>query len=260
MSSKKAEARERVKAMREEQARQDRKRERIVRFGIAASVLAAVAIIVVAVAASRDGNDGPSALPSTVTEQGGGVLVGDPDAPVTIDSWVDFLCPHCKEFEDANGATIDELVAAGEANVVYHPLTFTGGTYSTRANNAFACAADEGKAGEFLAAAFVNPQQWTRSSLVDLGDSVGIGGSYESCVQDGTYDDWSRDVTATASENEITGTPTIFINGELLPQTSWSPEGISAAVAAAATGGSLSTPAPGASGAPSEQSTPGATP
>ena len=257
MSSKKAEARERVKAMREEQAKQERKRERIVRFGIAGAVVAAIAIIAVAVAASRGGSDGPFPVPNTVAEPGGGVLVGDPDAPVTIDSWIDFLCPHCKEWEDLNGTTVDELVDSGDANVVYHPLTYTGGAYSTRANNAFACAADEGMAEEFIKAAFVTQPQWTRSMLVDLGESAGIGGDYESCVRDGTYDDWSSDVTTTARGTNVEGTPTVFVGGELLPNTSWTPDGIRAAVAAAGAGG---TPAPDASADPSAQSTPQTTP
>ncbi|PZF84363.1 DsbA family protein [Jiangella anatolica] len=231
--SKKTEARERVKAMREEQARRQRRRERALRFGIAGAVVAAVAIVAVAIAASR-GSDGPTPRPDTVTVDGGGIMVGDPDAPVTIDYWMDFLCPHCQEFEAANAGAIDALVEAGDANIVYHPLDFTGDTYSRRANNAFACAADEGSAAEFVDAAFAAPEQWTSDSLRELGDSIGVSGDYSSCVGDGTYEGWAADVRDTARDAAVTGTPTVFVDGETLPNTEWTPDGINAAVAAAA--------------------------
>jgi protein-disulfide isomerase len=246
MSSKKAEARERVKAMREEQARKERQRERMLRFGIAGAVIAAVAIIAVAVTASRGGDDGPVALPDTVSEEGGGVTFGQAEAPVEVDVWLDFLCPHCKEFEDANGATIDELVAAGEAKVTYHPVTYTGRNYSARANNAFACAVDAGEGEAYFKALFVSPQQWTDNALVELGESVGLEGDFESCVRDDTYDDWSGSVTdAATASGDITGTPTVHVNGEVLED--WTPEGIRNAVQTAASGGST-TPTEGATG------------
>lgn len=252
MSSKKAEARERVKAMREEQARRDRKRERTMRFGIAGAVVAAVAIIAVAVAASR-GDDGPTAVPANVNEGKGldiandeaqGIMVGDEAAPVTIDYWMDFLCPHCAEFKNTNAPAIDQLVESGEANIVYHPVTYTGGVYSSRANNAFACASDEDMSTEFIDAAFASQgTQWSTGSLVDLGEQAGIGGDYESCVRDDTYEDWSRAVEDGARDFDVTGTPTVFVNGELLPSTSWTPDGITQAVETVAAGGSIETPA-----------------
>lgn len=264
MSSKKAEARERVKAMREEQARQDRRRERTMRFGVAGAVVAAVAIIAVAIASSR-GGDGPVAVPEPAGQGSGqevanesqGILVGDEAAPVTIDNWMDFLCPHCKAFEDTNAAAIAQLVEAGEANIVYHPVTYTGNVYSTRANNAFACAADEGMASEFIDAAFAaQGTQWSTSQLVDLGEQAGIGGDYESCVRDDTYEDWSREVESAAQDYQVEGTPTVFVNGQLLPSTSWTPDGIAGAVETVAGGGEIATQAPEGEAPPAEGETP----
>lgn len=235
--SKKTEARERVKAMREEQARKERARERTLRFGIAAAVLVAVVIIAVAVNASRNGG-GPASLPGNVSEDENGIIVGDADAPVTLENWMDFLCPHCQEFEATNGDAIDELVESGDVKMVYHPLSFTGGDYSAGANNAFACAADEGMPNEFLKAAFAAPAQWSNDDLVQMGEDAGIGGNYASCVADGTYDSWADSVTDAARDAEVTGTPTLFIEGpgtdgsELMDART--PDAIQAAVEAAA--------------------------
>jgi protein-disulfide isomerase len=235
MSSKKAEARERVKAMREEQARKDRARERMMRFGIAGAVLIGVAIIAVAVISNRGGDDeGPVVVPEAAISDDRGIMIGDPGAPVTIENWMDFLCPHCRTFEETNAAMIDEWVAAGEVNVVYNPVTYTGGVNSGRANNALACAADEGMADEFIKGAFAQSQQWTNNALVSLGDDLGIGGDYASCVRDGTYSNWSSAMTQAARDTGIEGTPTIFVNDEPVPD--WSPEGLTAAVQAAGGG------------------------
>lgn len=240
MSSKKSEARERVKAMREQQARQERKRERLLRFGIAGAVLAAVVIIAVAVASTRGGDDDSTAqAPASATEDAG-IPVGEASAPVTIDLWIDFLCPHCKQFEDANAATINQLVASGDARVVYHPVTYTGNVYSARANNAFACAADEDKAAEFVEAAFVEQEQWGDNALVGLGEGAGIGGDYETCVREETYEDWATLGDSVGRDAGISGTPTVFINGTELPNDQWTAEGIQAAVTAAAAGGGTS--------------------
>lgn len=241
MSSKKGEARERVKAMREEQAKKERRRERTLRFSIAAAVLAAVVIIAVAVNASRDG--GAVNLPSDVSADDAGIVVGDPDAPVTIDNWIDFLCPHCQEFEETNGEAVDELVDSGDVKVVYHPLTFTGATYSARANSAFACAADEGQANEFLKAAFntqiqsASPVQWSNDDLKQIGEDAGVGGDFAACVDDGTYESWTDTVDDAAREAEVTGTPTLFIDGPALDEPELmnerTPDGIRNAVEAA---------------------------
>lgn len=237
MSSKKAEARERVKAMREEQARKDRAKERMMRGGIAVAVLIAVAVIAVAVISNRDGDDDVvSAVPEAASQVEGetGLMVGDPDAPVTIDNWMDFLCPHCRTFEQANGAQIDQWVEAGEVNVIYHPVTYTGGVNSTRANNAYACADAEGQGQEFLVAAFEQQQNWTNNALVSLGDDLGIGGDFGSCVRDGVYDSWSSSVTSAARDAGVEGTPAIFVNGE--PVDNPAPEALAAAVQAAGGG------------------------
>lgn len=240
MSSKKAETRERVKAMREEQARKDRARERMMRFGIAGAVLVAIAIIAVAVINNQgDGGDGEGAIPTAAAGEHDGILIGDPEAPVTIEYWMDFLCPACQSFEQTSGPTLDQFVQSGDVNVIHYPLTFTGGVYSSRANNAFACAAEEGMASEFKKAAFGGDTlpQWTDNQLVDFGQDLGIEGDYESCVHDGTYSDWSTEMTDAARTVQIEGTPSVFVDGEYLEQ--WqSPQALAGAIESALGGGS----------------------
>ncbi|MGH4026134.1 MAG: thioredoxin domain-containing protein, partial [Pseudonocardiaceae bacterium] len=69
-----------------------------------------------------------------------GIPVGNADAPVTIDLFEDFQCPICAKFGQITGPTVDELVRAGTARVVYHPVAYldrmSSTEYSSRASAA----------------------------------------------------------------------------------------------------------------------------
>jgi protein-disulfide isomerase len=237
MGNKKAVARERVKAMREEQARKDRRKEQMMRFGLVGAAIVAVAIIVLAVQASRSADDAPIVMPAGVTEETGGVPLSaeNPDSPL-VEVWFDFSCPHCASFEAANGDTLKQLAESGDANVVYRPVTFVGGANSTRATNAWACAVEEGMGEELMDATFAQGTGYTNRIMLDIGQSVGLeSGDFRSCVNDGTYNGW---VAAShehgTRDRTVSTTPTIFIEGEVLDTSEWTPEGIVAAVATAA--------------------------
>jgi len=58
-------------------------------------------------------------VPTNRSEDGAFVL-GDPDAPVTVIEFADFLCPHCQDYhEDTIIPFIEEYVLTGEAKFEY---------------------------------------------------------------------------------------------------------------------------------------------
>ncbi|MCB1273719.1 MAG: thioredoxin domain-containing protein [Leucobacter sp.] len=77
-----------------------------------------------------------------------------PIAPVLRDGthhdvliYVDYRCPHCSAFEQANQQLLDELVMSDDTTVEIVPLTFLdraseGAYYSSRASAAMACTVD----------------------------------------------------------------------------------------------------------------------
>ncbi|PZF84364.1 DsbA family protein [Jiangella anatolica] len=225
MASKREQARARAEALRKEaeaRALAERRRERFLRTGIAVGVLVVVAVIaIVLVNRSSDGPEGTGAIPSGTVEGGTGVAVGPADAPVTIDYWFDFQCPFCGEFEAENGAVLDELVADGTAQVVYHPAAFLGDE-SHRASNAFGCAIDAGRPVEYLTELFANqPEErtggYTTDDLLAAGEAVGLDDAvFESCVRDGTYSDWGQHVLEAFRNEGLEATPAVLLNGEPL--------------------------------------------
>ncbi len=168
-----------------------------------------------------------------------GVTVGQASAPVTIDIYLDFQCPLCKAFEERAGSTIDELVAAGQSKVVYHPVAYldrySSTRYASRAAQASGCAADAGVFPAYLKLLFAEQPPENSAGLPDdrliaLGRQAGAGDDFARCVRDERYAAWTRSVTDAASRAGITGTPTVLVNGTAVPRTA---DALRAAVATA---------------------------
>ena len=168
---------------------------------------------------------------STATGMGWGVGVGDADAAVTLELFEDFSCPHCNDLESSLGTKVKAAVASGTLRVIYYPMTLSGfGRPTELAANAFACAADAGKAEDYHDALYTNfeqaAQQWSNSFLTDIGDSVGLGADFGRCVRKGTFAEWVRSIDDTADARGVAGTPTAFIDGKLVPAQDMSAAGI----------------------------------
>lgn len=224
MSNRKAEARQKAKAMREEMARKERRRERILRLGIVAGVVVLIAAVALIVQATRDDESDSASgdVPAGAVESGDGVLVGESSAPVDVEVWFDFQCPFCGEFERTSGPVLEEFIADGTVQVLYHPAAFIG-EESERASNAFGCAVDADRPAEYMRELFANqPQEntggYTEEELLARGEAVGLtGAEFTSCVEDGTYADWGSGTVLDAMRAAgVSSTPTVIVNGEQL--------------------------------------------
>lgn len=148
-----------------------------------------------------------------------GVRVGAADAKVTMDLWVDYSCPHCQEFEATNNGTIDGLVAAGKLAVVYHNIQIVT-DYGTEAGSASACMAvhDPDAWPAFNAALYANHSAetdgWGASDLARFAAANGGGDATQRCVTDGTYKSWIAANTEASAKADVSGTPTMFIDGQ----------------------------------------------
>lgn len=219
-------ARDQMLEKRAQQQRADQRR-RITNIAIFV-VVAIVAVGIIWFAASKSSDEGPSdaAQPALVQEQGGGIVVGD--GPVDVTVWEDFQCPFCKSFEQANGEDLRKRVDAGDITLTIHPLSFLdaklGNTSSALAANAFGCVADVGaqQALDYHLTLYENqPEEnpgteaWTSEQLIGWANDVGATGSeVEDCINSMTYEGWVDQVQTSMSDEGITGTPTVFVDGE----------------------------------------------
>lgn len=225
--------------------KRDRARRDLVRGRRGPSTAAVVAIVVVLLFAGGVGygiyrvQHGSDNVAAPAGGSAAGITVGQPSAPATIDIYLDFQCPVCKAYEEQTGSTIDQLVTAGQAKVVYHPVAYldrySSTQYSTRSSQASACAADAGVFPAYLKLLYAAQPPENSSGLPDdqliaLGRQAGAGDAFAGCVQDQRYAGWTKSVTDAASKAGVTGTPTVQVNGTAVDRT---PDALRAAVAAA---------------------------
>lgn len=148
---------------------------------------------------------------------------------VTVEIYLDFLCPACREFDRTARPVLDRYLDEGTITVVYHPIAIldqqTSTRFSTRAAAAAGCAADAGAVDGFVAAMMaVQPPEGgaglSDDQISQIGAQAGAGEGFGQCVSDGTYRAWAGQSTDAAFERGVRGTPTVFIQGELLePRT-----------------------------------------
>jgi protein-disulfide isomerase len=219
--------------VREQLARERRRRRTLWTSVVAIAALVIAGMIGWAVYASQQSGDFNT--PQGANAEATGIVVGS--GPVTVDLYEDFICPACRQFESTAGGTLDQLVAEGKVRVVYHPVAFLNRfsttDYSSRSSAASGCAADGGKFREYAKALFERqPPEGSAGlsddQLIDIGASAGLdAASFGSCVKEGTYETWTEHVTDVASEQAVTGTPTVFVAGAPVEPTA---EAVTAAV------------------------------
>ena len=164
--SSRAEAKAKARQQREEAERQEaqaaaRKRRLALLGGV---LVAAIAVIAVVVVISQSGTDDPVSAEEGTTQantlfagipQTGNVL-GDPDAPVTIEEYVDLQCPFCQRFsQEGLPDIVKEYVKTGQAKIVLQTLTFIGADSERGARVAWS-AADQNKMFEFVENFYAN--------------------------------------------------------------------------------------------------------
>jgi protein-disulfide isomerase len=187
-------------------------------------VIGMVALVVVVGASfSYFGSKGSTtaAIPASVSKTDGYGIVFNADVPnvPTIDIYEDFQCPVCARFSAINGITIEKAIEEKKAKVVYHTLSFLG-TESVLAANAAACAADEDKFLAFHKAFYTNQPAENAGAinatfLKALGASIGItSDKFATCVDNGGYSDWVKNVAEAGAKANVNSTPTVFVNGK----------------------------------------------
>ncbi|MCU6482338.1 DsbA family protein [Arthrobacter sp. A2-55] len=154
-----------------------------------------------------------------------GVKASASGQPVQTVIYLDFLCPHCNEFEKTYGAQLKTWQDEGKITVEYRPLNFlnrfsSGTNYSARAAAAAACVANTSpdKYKAFVDALFAdqpaeNSKGLDNATLKKMATDAGSA-DIGSCVDAKTYRPYVEYTSALATGHGINGTPTVFMDGK----------------------------------------------
>ena len=166
---------------------------------------------------------------------------------VYIDIYLDYLCPYCKMFEEAQAETLKNVSTSNDNVVItYYPVPFLG-EYSTVTSNAITCVAEYQpetfwKANEALFT--IQPEDGSGRGLRegqvkplvnDLFKTLNVSEEVTSCVNDMRFKDYVFSTAVALSKSpapftqnvSVDGTPFIIVNGETLPpQYIMEPDGL----------------------------------
>ncbi len=203
-------------------AAERKRRAETLRRGAIVGGLVAV-VIAVTVVLNLLNSDDPIVVPAA-GDSDYGLVVGDLAAPHEIVVYEDFLCPVCQVFEEAGG---EQLVAAAEAGSVvldFRPISILSrfGPYSEASLNAFFVvqeAAGDEVAKEFHDLLYADQpseqgpfpdDDWLVAKAVEAGaDETDVRPG----IEEGAGMDDAEAATAEAVDNNVTGTPTVLLDG-----------------------------------------------
>ncbi|NUP54072.1 MAG: DsbA family protein [Catenulispora sp.] len=227
-------ARERVAAEKLKRQRAERRRKQITIGTAVVGVLALAGGIGIAVQAAKHSKPYLAPVAAVVDSQAKstkdlGIQIGSADAPVTMNVFEDFRCPVCQAVEQATEPTYKQYVEDGKLKVIYHPArvldSHDNGTGSLNGANAAACAQDQGQflpVHDLLYANQPNENQDLYSSKTKILSITGeipalkASTAFTDCVNKGDHDGWVQKNADNFSKIGLTGTPSIFVDGQQL--------------------------------------------
>jgi protein-disulfide isomerase len=181
-------------------------------------------LLVIGVAALQ--NRAPAALVQPSVTNPPGIAhdreLGSPGAPVTLEVWSDFQCPACRLFWTiSEPGIVAKYVAPGQARLVYHDFPFLG-QESVDAAVAARCADRQDAFWPYHDLLFANQGAensgaFSRDRLLAMADLAGLDRStFSACLDDPAVATSIQQEKA-SGESVVNGTPTLLVNGHVLP-------------------------------------------
>lgn len=256
-------AREKARELRMETQKKERKRKILIQLSVILGIVVVAGIVALSIVTSipqpgpRPANMASDGILLQAKLDANGKPTGDIEAvlskpladganPVTtkqdpnllnIVTYVDFQCPVCKSFEEADSSLIEERVRNGAATLEVHPVSILDRMsldtrYSSRAANAAACVAtyDPDNFLPFMSAMYANQPPENTAGLGNdeikaIVEKAGVADltDINKCIDEETFKAWVKDATDRAkaanplpnTKNVIfSGTPTVIVNGQ----------------------------------------------
>ncbi len=170
----------------------------------------------------------PVAQPDVPAEWISGRNLGSPDAPVVVRLFEDFLCPTCQSFATTvKPALVEQYVKPGTVRLEYNYFPLQqhepGATMTALAAE---CAVDQGYFWPYHDKVFqmasVDQQTAVQfDDLVGYAQAMGLNtDQFRSCLSSQQHKDIIAASLSEANQLNLPGTPSIFVNGQLVSDSS----------------------------------------
>jgi len=140
-----------------------------------------------------------------------GISFGNPNAPVVMEEYTNFLCPACARFAtETFGQIKDNYIASGKVRMVFYifpPLELS---------RAALCSEEQGKFLEYHDYVFAHQSQITDENVLkDFAVNAGLDGQkFSTCYASDKYKDKIQKWLDEGQARGVDSTPTFFINGQ----------------------------------------------
>ena len=224
MSSEKKSKRQVIK-----EKKQQQQRNRLIMIFM---IVAGAALVVYAFLSSTIQSVGEIVVPELHDlSNADGVALGDPNAPVTIDIFEDFQCSACKHFtESIEPLIIEYFVDTGQARLVFHNYPFLDGDgafnggNSDQAANAVMCASEQNRFWDMQAVIFANLAGESSGNFSDqamkaMAEAIDLDTTaFNECFDSNKFQEQIQADFDLGSDWGVSGTPSVFVNGEKVGQ------------------------------------------
>lgn len=223
--------------LRERRAKQKRM-QRILLIGGGLLVVASIALFFIL---SANQSVGEIAQPETINRPNANFnTMGDPNAPVKMVVYSNFLCGHCADFAfGSEKQLIQDYIAPGKLYLEYRSIG-GGDSLAGRTAEAAYCAGDQGKFWEMHDYLFANLQyqNFSDARIFAFAERVGLNmGQFRDCYNNRKHAATVQQDAVRAQQDGVQGTPTFLLsNGDVITGNRPYPEiqaKIEAALAAA---------------------------
>ena len=156
--------------------------------------------------------------------------LGPEDAPVTVEVFEDFACPHCQTFTtDVYPEIKSNYIDAGDVRYRFFdfpiPVDETWSWAAASAARAVQDSADDETFFAFTKGVYENQDALPDDGyeiVHDLADELGVDGCTVAAAADQEpYREVVEADRQTGADRDIPGTPAVYVNGELLDNYGW---------------------------------------
>jgi len=145
--------------------------------------------------------------------------LGSPNAPVLLEDFSSYACPHCREFHEEQFEDLLDEIAAGQVQFVMIPVPHIGSGARDAAKGAL-CAGEQGQFWEMHDTLFYWQDKFLTSVFderrIELGaENLGLDmPAFEQCMDSDRLDAVLDAARREFDRRGLTGTPTFFIDGQ----------------------------------------------
>ncbi|HUV42458.1 MAG TPA: DsbA family protein [Patescibacteria group bacterium] len=155
-------------------------------------------------------------------ESGGAAVKGEENAPVTIVEFSEYQCPYCGKYVMESYPQILEEYG-DQIRYIFHDFPLQFHAHAQKMAEAARCAGDQGQYWQMHNLIFENQEEWSGKESVDADIDNFVSqlnllnkAEFDTCLDSGKYTQVIETDRDLGLEVGVQGTPTFFINGQML--------------------------------------------